>query len=449
MPSSWDAMVVGAGPAGCLAAERLTSRGLRVLVVDAGPRQRESARVVEVDRRVWGYTTVGGSFDWTRVRAVGGRSLVWGGWCCRFPEVVLRRGGFPWGAAALAPLYDALEQRLGVVEGSVDERYRAAARALDVTIAPKRGPVARGGRVWSALRTNTAARARTYTAALRLDHAHGRAGAVSLFDLRDGKTKQRRARAFILAASPIETARVLLESELGASAGRVGRGLVDHMVASFILLEPRPAPPPRGRLPLSGCAVVESFVNTSARTRRPYRGGFSMEISGPLPLETFGIERMVPGDETDRWSVTQIHSLGELFPDRRRFVDLDPERRDALGRRVPRVHTGWSRADERLATDMKKACVRFADELAVPGSRLIPLVDPLLFGAGHEAGTCVMGEDEGAPCDPQGRLRALDNVWIADASALPTAGDRHPTLTVLAHALRAADAAAEYLCGEG
>jgi choline dehydrogenase-like flavoprotein len=72
-------------------------------------------------------------------------------------------------------------------------------------------------------------------------------------------------------------------------------------------------------------------------------------------------------------------------------------------------------------------------------------VDPLQAGAGHEAGTCAMGAGEDAPCDPQGGLRALRNVWVADASVMPTPGDRHPTLTVMAHALRVAGAVSRYL----
>lgn len=70
--------------------------------------------------------------------------------------------------------------------------------------------------------------------------------------------EMRRALAFVLAASPIETARVLLASELGPLAARVGLGLVDHMVASYILLEPHPAPTHAGRSPHPGCAVVDS-----------------------------------------------------------------------------------------------------------------------------------------------------------------------------------------------
>jgi choline dehydrogenase-like flavoprotein len=90
---------------------------------------------------------------------------------------------------------------------------------------------------------------------------------------------------------------------------------------------------------------------------------------------------------------------------------------------------------------MKAACVATADALAPSGADLVQYFDPFetpvyLF---HEAGTCAMGRTADAPCDPHGRLRALANVWIADASAMPSAGDRHPTLTILAHATRAAE----------
>ena len=36
----WDVIVVGAGPAGTIAAERLMALGHRVLLLDAGPRLR-------------------------------------------------------------------------------------------------------------------------------------------------------------------------------------------------------------------------------------------------------------------------------------------------------------------------------------------------------------------------------------------------------------------------
>ncbi len=237
----------------------------------------------------------------------------------------------------------------------------------------------------------------------------------------------------------------LLASELGPKGSGIGRNLVDHMVASYVLVEPAPVPRPEGRGAFPGAALVECFVNQDDATRRPYPGGFSLEVTGPCSLEEVSLERMVPDDELAGHRATLIHALGELFPHPGRFVDLDPETRDLVGARAPRLHLAWAPDEEQLAQDLRTACTQFADALAIPGSRLIPVADPLQAGAGHEAGTCIMGDPDTAPCDRHGRLRALANVWIADASALPTAGARHPTRTLLAHSLRAADDVARRL----
>ncbi|MFO0661474.1 MAG: GMC family oxidoreductase [Polyangiaceae bacterium] len=168
-------------------------------------------------------------------------------------------------------------------------------------------------------------------------------------------------------------------------------------------------------------------------------------MTGPHGLDEVNLERLVGTNELAHYRATTIHAIGELFPHAKRYMDLDPELRDLTGAKVPRLHMGWTRAEQQLAKDLRTACTQLADAIAVPDSRLMPVADPLQPGAGHEAGTCVMGRDERAPCDENGRVRALSNVWVADAAALPTATDRHPTLTILAHALRAADNLSSYL----
>lgn len=435
---AWDRIVVGAGPVGCLVTDALLDAGLRVRLLDAGPRLSAGAKVPEVDRRVWGFTNAAGakrSFDWHRVRAIGGRSLLWGGWSYRFPAAVLARAGFAVSATTLAPHYRRVERALGVVRGPLDPRVARAARALEAKASPKRAPL-RDGRIWTARDTRGAAHARPNVLALRFEHAAGRATALVCLELATGREVRLRAQAFVLAASPIETARILLESEL-PSAGSIGRGLVDHQVASYALIEPRPAPRAHAN-PLAGATLVDPGVNFDARSARPYRGGFTLEVSGPVSLDALGLERMVSAGELEAHSATMVHAIGEIFPSRGRFVELDDARRDALGRRVPRVHFAWTREDERRAGDMRRACVALADELALPGSRLVPFTDPLDAGAGHEAGTCARAEIVGG----DGRLRALANIWIADASVMPTAGDRHPTLTLLANASRIAGSVA-------
>ena len=454
MPQA-DIAVVGAGLAGTLIAEGLVERGCRVVLIEAGPRPRACRPPPPTDERAWEYESEGVHFDWLRVRAVGGRGLLWGGWCDRLPDRVLRRGGWPYGASALAAEYDALERRLGVVEGPLDPRYGRMARALGVRVLPKRGATYAGS-IWTPLSAPITRLARTRRAVTSLEWTARRATALELVDVGTGRGGTLGARAVVLAASPIETARILLASGLGRQSPAIGRNLVDHMVASYLLIEPCPGPiatPTRSSL-LDGCALVETPINRRAGAERPYRGGFSIELSGPAPLSSLGADRVallgVSPRQARGMSVTLLHAIGECFPHRRRWVELHESRRDTLGRPVPRIHLAWSASERRLAKDMAQACEAIANELSPPGGRLVPFLDPLAAeGVGHEAGTCAMGSDERSVCDGWGRLRALDNVWIADAAALPTAGDRHPTLTLLAHGRRVASSVVRWLQGRG
>ena len=442
-PKAAEVVVAGGGFAGTLVAETLRSQGIDALLLEAGPRLRAGQKAPEVDRRQWPFTSEGPAFDWYRVRALGGRAALWGGWAYRFPDGVLRRGGFPFRAAEVEPLYEELEAAYGLRSGLVDARYAKLGRELGLRVLPKRA-LLRGRGPFHPATLGAARRARVDAVAHRLDHEGRSARALSVWDLRRERAHSVQARAFVLAASPIETTRILLESGLDGG-GRVGEGLTDHMVASYVLVEPAPPPPAKGRGRFPGAALVESFVNVDEASARGYRGGFSVELVGPVPLEELGLERMVPSSELATTRATMLHALGEVFPDPCRRVSLDPTRRDALGRPAPRIAFGHTPEDRARAKDMKNACKSLADALAIPGSRLIPFVDPLQAGAGHEAGTAAMGLDEASVCEPHGRLRALDNLWLADASAMPTAGDRHPTLTLLVHARRVADDVARHL----
>lgn len=56
----------------------------------------------------------------------------------------------------------------------------------------------------------------------------------------------------------------------------------------------------------------------------------------------------------------------------------------------------------------------------------------------HPVGTCRMGADDGAVVDPTLRVRGVDDLWVADASVIPTAPRGHPNAVVAAIADRAA-----------
>ncbi|OLP18136.1 GMC oxidoreductase [Leptolyngbya sp. 'hensonii'] len=152
-PEIYDAIVVGSGATGGVAAKELSERGLTVLVLDAGPQLEPEAALgnnlgntarrfrnllitrkqsyqalhpgywktnpdLFVDETENPYTTPPDQpFYWMRGRQVGGKSLTWGGITLRLSDYEFKaasRDGYgedwPLTHADLAPYYDRLEQ---------------------------------------------------------------------------------------------------------------------------------------------------------------------------------------------------------------------------------------------------------------------------------------------------------------------------------------------------
>ena len=133
----FDVCVVGSGPGGGIAAYALTSLGLRVALVEAGPRLRAGIDYnahqdvySNLDKRlsagkrgpvsgVWSdfaerdhFTSVGDRPGHGQLRALGGRSLCWAAHSLRFGPLDFSQ--WPIGYAEAAPYYSRAERLMGV-----------------------------------------------------------------------------------------------------------------------------------------------------------------------------------------------------------------------------------------------------------------------------------------------------------------------------------------------
>jgi choline dehydrogenase-like flavoprotein len=143
-----DVCIVGAGPAGALAAHRLAADGYSVVVLDAGPRFDPETRDERMERAIrpafgpndiWGvggerdaYAT-GGARDYplnqARVKGIGGSTLHWQGMVMRHHEADFERAtrdgvasDWPIEYDDLRPYYAAAESELGVA-GAADNPF--------------------------------------------------------------------------------------------------------------------------------------------------------------------------------------------------------------------------------------------------------------------------------------------------------------------------------------
>ena len=132
--------------------------------------------------------------------------------------------------------------------------------------------------------------------------------------------------------------------------------------------------------------------------------------------------------------------IGQEIPSARSRVTLDPDVRDVHGMPVARLHGAVHPATAEVRAYM-------AGQLDTGWTRSASSAR-MVFGSGrrpaaageHSAGTCRMGEDPAtSACDRDGRLHGAENVYVADASLLPTNGSVNPCVTTMANAWRVAE----------
>jgi len=502
MPA-WDAIVIGSGFGGAMAAHALVMAGHRVLMLERGgwvARGPQNWTANGVGLTTPHYTTESPYEVMSgrrRYRAgswqcVGGQSVFYGCASFRFrerdfeaaAEIVADSGAaWPFGYDVIEPFYARAEQLLGVAgEAGADptepprstpypQRPAPLSRpaqviadaAIRLGLNPFRIPLAisyradenrRGcmrcgtcdGYACAAEAKNDVATAiiptliangmtlRPNTVCVRLVRDGSRVGAVECVDRITGEQYRLTAPVFVLAAGALATPHLLLASELAERnrAGHcVGRYLMRHRNAVVFGVYAR-QPNPQGTFDKQ-IAIHDFYFGAPEWDPRHGPLGGIQQLTPPVGL----VRAYMPLIMRDPAATLVSHATGLLAiaedqPRPENRVTIDWTVRDRFGLPQLRVHHAHTERDDAAAAVLVAHAKRILRETGAHFTFVHPIET-----FSHALGTVRMGLDPcSAPLDEHGRYRGLDNLYVADASALPRSAGVNPSLTIAANALR-------------
>ena len=465
------------------------------------------------------YTTAPGTdFHWFRSRIEGGRTNHWGRIALRFAPVDFKArstdgAGDDWPITYedIAPYYDKVESYIGVfgtkenIPSAPDGVFlppprprctetlvKHACDQLDITCIPSRmailtkpvngrapchycGQCGRGcisasnfssSQVMIPPAAATGRLTMIFNAMAReiVVDKTGKAQAVSYIDKSTRKEMRVNARAFVVAASACESARLLLNSRsslfpdgLANSSGVVGRYLTDSVGSDaggyFPQLENFP------RHNHDGTGGMHMYMPWWKYNRKnDFLRGYHIEFGGGLGMPGVGELRWVCDKHEGYGSGLKqqcrksygttigFSGRGEMIPNADSYCEIDPKVVDKWGIPVLRFHWAFSDNELNMAKDMQETFRAIVEQAggtfmsgAVPTGSL-----PYGIASGgriiHELGTVRMGNDpKTSALNKYSQAHDVKNIFVTDAASFVSNPDKNPTLSIMALSWRASD----------
>lgn len=287
----------------------------------------------------------------------------------------------------------------------------------------------------------------------------GRANAVQYFHRHSGQERIAPAKRVVVGAGCVDSTRILLNSRsrhfrdgLGNASGVLGRYLCEQVRINVQGFAPQLyGTPPRNDDGISGGHVYFPR-NDDPQSQRGHLRGFGIELwdIGCRPNAAYakqlpGFGREFKQKVKNRYPARiELHPFGEVLPRAANRITVSSSRVDRYG--VPVAHIDFNIGDNERK--MVEAMYDKVEEiLHGVGAEALPYrrgeIDA--FGSAiHEHGTCRMGDDPSrSMLNKFNQMHEVENVFVVDGSAFPTASEKNPTLTILALSWRATDYLAE------
>lgn len=573
----YDAIVIGSGAAGGMAAHVLTSHGLKVLMLEAGkkldvdkelnsmqwpydhPRRgslppgqhaltlneytirqppyalpdskyskvysyveswsyADYSKNIVVDEKEHPYT--GTNYAWVRARCLGGKTNIWGRLALRLSDYDFKAkslDGFgedwPISYADIEPYYDRVDRYLGIsgvaehlphLPDSLFQRpnrlapaevtLRTTLQKMGRTATPYRAGVTTDGLQHNKYRSrcfgrgacnrrvggcdihaafdsptgliypasdtgNLTIRTNAIAREIIVDPNTGKASGVAFIDADTGRSLEAKAKVVVVAASTLESARLLLLSKsaahpngIGNSSGHVGHNFCEHVMGPSVLglakdLVGKPKTLDDGR---PGGFYVPRFRNLSDRQSGFIRGyGFEGSAGSKMfpgqARETRGFGASFKKQVRDSGGAyIEMGAFGEVLARYENQVELDPVRKDKWGIPVLRFNYRFGDNEKKMCEDMANTAQEMFD---AAGFEILEVGrNPLTEGWSiHELGTSRMGADPKTSVLNQfQQSHDVKNLFVVDGSSHVSASCQNPTWTIMALAWRSC----EYLASE-
>jgi choline dehydrogenase-like flavoprotein len=266
-------------------------------------------------------------------------------------------------------------------------------------------------------------------------------------------------RVYVLAAHTVENAKLMLASGLRDTKRLIGANLMDHPTMVGWGLMPADVGAYRGPLSTSGIEDLRggAFRSSHAAFRlEAGNDGWNWPTGAPdsAVAEAVNADGLFGAGLRKHLAMTlprhfRFGVLVDQLPSAANTVDVDHSHLDPLG--IPRPVIRYDLDDYTLAgmaaaTDVYQEVFRRAGVLDQTDPTKTAAAkanyDGRVFcwdGAGHLAGTHVMGEPGSSVVDTYQRSWDHRNLYLVGCGSLPTVATSNPTLTMAALALRTVD----------